>query len=166
MQLHQSFKLGAKKLAIAERAYSEIHKAHGIEESHWLVLTQKEPWTPDQMRAIRSILANVVEVSMTIAGIPAIPLPGQYVAAVIAEIVHPSNWMVAATKAPETFDASDASGLMGTSEVKEMSTQQMMALTLAYGGGYYDEPAQHRLPSEVEEKVIEANTSKRTKKVA
>ena len=162
MDLHRAFKYGARKIASEGRRYTELHKAHGIEESHWRLLTQEEYWTPEEARAIRSILANVVEVSMTIAGMPSIPLPGQYVAAVIAEVVSPLNRMLACVKAPDTFDATDASGLLQTSEVTEMKVQQMMALVLAYSGSYESEPSK-RLPKEVTEQVKEANTSRRKK---
>lgn len=163
MNLHQAFKIGARRIAKDEKIYTDLHKSHGIEQAHWELLTQYEYWSADQSRAIRSILANVVEVSMTIAGMPAIPLPGQYVAAVIAEVVAPCNWMVAAVKAPDTFDATDASGLLGDSEVKPLEYQQMMALILAYGGGSEREPAD-KLPVAVSEKVKEANKSTRIKK--
>ena len=163
LDLHQAFRIGARRIAQEERKYTELHRAHGIEESHWLLLTQEEYWTPDQSRAIRSILANTVEVSMTIAGMPSIPLPGQYVAAVIAECVAPANRMLACTKAPDTFDATDASGLLGTSEIKEMTVQQMMSLVIAYSGASTLEPAAHKLPGETVEAVKKANESKRKK---
>jgi hypothetical protein len=160
VDLHTSFKIGAKQLAHAERLYTDLHKAHGIEETHWLLLTQDEYWTPDQARAIRSILANVVEVSMTIAGMPAIPLPAQYVAAVIAEIVSPCNRILACLKAPDTFDAFDASGLMGNFEVKEVKYEQMVSLVMAYSGGYHGEPPADRLPRSITEAVKKENQAK------
>lgn len=166
VDLHSAFKIGARRIAKDEKRYTDLHKSHGIEQAHWELLTQREYWTPDQSRAVRSVLANVIEVSMTIAGMPAVPLPGQYVAALIAEVVSPCNYMIAAVKAPDTFDATDASGLTGGSEVRTMEYQQLMALVLAYAGGYGDEPAGHMLPSTVEEAVKEANQSKRTKKPA
>ena len=166
MDLHSAFKIGARRIAKDEKRYTDLHKAHGIEQAHWELLTQREYWTPDQSRAIRSVLANVIEVSMTISGMPAIPLPGQYVAALIAEVVAPCNYMVAAVKAPDTYDAMDASGLLGTSEVKTMEWQQLAALVLAYAGGYGDEPADYMLPTEVTEQVKKANESKRVKKPA
>lgn len=103
---------------------------------------------------------------MTIAGMPAIPLPGQYVAALIAEVVAPCNYMIAAVKAPDTFDATDASGLLAQSEVKRMEPQQLMALIIAYAGGYGGEPGNEKLPRSVAEKVKEANANPRTKKTA
>ena len=160
MNLHDAFKIGALRLAQDEARYSELHKSHGIEEQHWALLTQREYWSQDQARQIRTILASVVEVSMTIAGMPAIPLPGQYVAAVIATIVAPPNRFLACTKAPDTFDASDASGILRTHEIQTMSVQQLMALVLAYSGGYQGEPPSTRIGKEVEEVVIKANDDK------
>lgn len=165
MDLHSAFRLGAKKLAQASGEYTELHKSHGIDQTHWELLTQEEYWTPDQARSVRSILANVIEISMTISGMPAIPLPGHYVAAVIAEVVHPCNRMLACVKAPDTFDATDASGLFGTHEVKDMSPQQMMSLVLAYSGDQTKEPAAHRLPKEVGDAVAAENQSTRKKAV-
>lgn len=166
LDLHTAFKVGAKRIAKDEKMFTTLHKAHGIEQAQWELLTQREYWTPDQSRAVRSVLANVVEVSMTIAGMPAIPLPGQYVAAVIAEVVSPCNYMLACIKAPDTFDATDASGLLSQMEVKKMEHQQMMGLVLAYAGGFGGEPGQDKLPLEIVEKVNEANQSKRVKKPA
>ncbi len=88
---------------------------------------------------------------------PAIPLPGQYIAAVIAEVVAPPNRMLACTEAPDTFDAAVASGIMGTMEVKPMTSNQLMGLVLLYAGGFSGEPAAHRLPKEVKQNVDKEN---------
>lgn len=157
MDIHRAFRQGAEKIAANERRYTTLHKAHGILEADWDLLTQNEYWSPDQARQIRTILASVVEVSLTIAGLPAIPLPGQYVAAVISEVVAPCNRILAATKAPDTFDAIEASGLLGTHEVKDMPVQQLIGLVLAYSGGYPGEPKATKLPKEVQVSVQKAN---------
>ena len=157
MDIHKAFKVGAKKLAQGNRQYSELHKAHGIEQAEWDLLTQEEYWTPDESRAIRSILANAIEVSMTIAGMPAVPLPGQYTAAFIAEVVSPCNIMLDCIRSPDTFDAFDASGIMSTFEVKDMPKEQLMSLVLAYSGGYPEEPVRHKLPRQISEEVRKTN---------
>ena len=162
MDLHLAFKIAARRIAQQDREYTELHKAHGIEETHWNLLTQAEYWTPDQARAIRSVLANVVEVSMTIAGMPAVPLPGQYVAALICEVVSPCNWMLASIKAPDTFDAFDATGIMGPEDVKPMKHEQMMSLVMAYAGGYDGEPHQ-KLDRLIVQQVKESNESDKVK---
>lgn len=163
MNIHDVFKQGAKKLAHAQSQYTDLHKSHGIDEAHWDLLTQKEYWTPDQARAIRSILASVIEVSMTIAGMPAIPLPGQYAAALISEVVAPANRLLACCKCPDTFDAFDASGLMGDFEVRTMSYQQLTGLVIAYSGGSNMEPSKHKLPQEITDDIVKQNTSNKVK---
>lgn len=166
LDLHNAFKIGARRIAKDDRAYTDLHKEHGINDADWRLLTQDEYWTPDQARAVRSILANAIEISMTIAGMPAIPLPGQYVAALISEVVSPCNYMLACVKAPDTFDATDASGLMVESQVRTMDVTQLMALTIAYAGGYTSEPQNHVIPKLVADRVAEANESKKIRKPA
>ena len=157
MDIHRAFQQGAKKLAGATGEYTDLHKSHGIDPHHWDLLTTEEPWSPDEARQIRAILAGAVEVAMTIAGMPAIPLPGQYVAALIAEIVSPVNRLVACTKAPDTFDAEVASGVMMDHEVKDMPVQQLMSLVILYSSGYPGEPIPHKLGKEVKEVIKKAN---------
>ena len=157
MDIHKAFQHGAQILAKDNCKYTSLHKGHGIDQAHWDVLTQEEYWSPQQMRSIRSILANVLEVAMTISGMPAIPLPGQYVAALIAEVVSPCNRMVAAMKAPDTFDAEAASGIMGAYEVKDMSQQQLISLVMIYSAGFPAEPQNQRIPEEVKTAMKEAN---------
>ena len=151
--IHRAFQIGAQKLAASQCRYTSLHKSHGIVEADWDLLTQEEYWTPDVARKMPSIMSSVCEVSMTIAGMPAVPLPGHYIAALIAEVVAPCNRMMACYKAPDTFDADLASGVMGTHEVKPMSREQLMALTLLYSGGFAEEPAAHRLPRDVAQQM-------------
>jgi hypothetical protein len=157
MNIYEAFRVGSKTIAKSGNNYTDLHKSHGIDQTEWELITQEEYWTPDQAREIRTVLANVIEVSMTIAGIPAIPLPGQYVAAVISEVVAPANRLVAVMKSPDTFDAADASGLMKTSEVKDMTKQQLMALTLYYSGEGKKEPPASRLPRKMSSALSEMN---------
>jgi len=148
MNIHAAFRAGAVALARGD-AYGELHRSYGLMEADWRLLTREEHWTPDEARRIRSILASVVEVSLTIAGMPAVPLPGHYVAAVIAIVVAPANRLVACTKVPDTFDAVLASGLQQEFEVRPMRFEQLIALVLAYSGGMGGEPPVERLPVEV-----------------
>lgn len=154
--LHTSFRLGAQSLVIGQSQYREIHRSHGISQADWDLLTQTAPWTPEQVRQVRSILAAVIEVCMTIAGLPPVPLPGQYAAAVIAIIVSPANRFLAAQKVPETFDAVAASGLEGKVEIKPVRQETMFGLVLAYSGGFGGQPLE-RLPVEVNEERKKGN---------
>lgn len=155
MDIHTAFRQGASQLARDHCKYTALHKGHGIDPYHWEILTQKEYWSPDQARDMRSIIANVLEVSMTIAGMPAVPMPGQYLAALIAHVVAPANRLLACTKVPDTFDAIAASGLMQTHEVRPMKVEQLMGLVIAYSGGLSSEPQADKLPLEVSEKMKE-----------
>lgn len=157
MDIHEAFKIGAKELAKAQCEYTDLHKGHGIAEADWALVTQKENWTQEQARQMKTLLSGVTEVAMTIAGMPPIPLPGHYVAAVIAKCVSPVNRMIACMKAPDTFDADLASGIMQSHEVKPMSREQLMALVLLYSADYDGEPAAHKLPREVKETMKKEN---------
>jgi hypothetical protein len=127
------------------------------------LLTQDEYWTPDQTRQIRSILANVLEVSMTIAGMPAVPLPGQFTAALIAEVVSPCNRLLACIKSPDTFDAFNASGVNQEFAVLDMPKEQLMSLVLAYSGDFPNEPQRGRLPRNIETEYKETQKQEKTK---
>ena len=157
LDIHKAFRHGAEILAKDNCEYTSLHKGHGIDQHHWDLLTQKEYWSPDQARQMRSILASVLEVSMTISGMPAIPLPGQYVAAMISEVVAPVNRLLACSKAPDTFDADLASGILGTHRIEPMSREQLMSLVLLYSGGFPDEPPAHKLPKDVKEAMKKEN---------
>jgi hypothetical protein len=148
-ELHRAFRQGAEILAGTNYEYTSLHRGSGITPQDWELFTQAEFWTTEQSTKIRGILGQCVEACMTISGMPATPLPGQYVAAVIAILVSPPNRMVACTKAPETFDAYNASGLEVPFEIVEMKREQLMALVMAYSGGYAGEPVAGRLPKEV-----------------
>jgi hypothetical protein len=154
--LHGSFRAGAAALVQGSLKYAEMHRSHGITQTDWDLLTQPEPWTPEQIRQVRSILASVIEVCMTIAGLPPVPLPGQYAAAVIAIVVSPGNRFLAAQRVPDTFDAVAASGLQGMSEIIPTTKEQMFGLVMAYSGGYGGEPLP-RLNEEVNEARKKAN---------
>jgi len=148
--IHMAFRAGAAALARGN-AYGELHRSYGLIQDDWRLLTQEEHWNPDEARRVRSILASVIEVALTIAGMPALPLPGQYAAAVISLVVAPANRIVACVKVPDTFDAVAASGLHQEFEIKRMAPEQMIALVVAYSGGLGGEPPLERLPVEVSE---------------
>ena len=89
---------------------------------------------------VRAILAQCLECTLAISGIPATTLPAQYAAATIAIIVAPANRMVACLKAPDTFDAVAASGLTQDVDIRPAERETLMALVMAYSGGYGSEP--------------------------
>jgi hypothetical protein len=138
LNLHKAFRMGAERLNTA--TYGKLQHEYGLAKADWDLLRQDDYWTPEQARAVRSILAEVVEICLTVAGMPPTALPGQYVAATIAILVAPQNRIVAAMKAPDTFDALAASGLNQESEIIPMEREQMISLVMAYSGGFGGEP--------------------------
>lgn len=146
--LYKAFRYGAEALAVNNMMYAQIHHAHGISQADWDLLTKKEHWTSDEARSVNSILSAVMDVSLTIANLPAQSLPGQYVAAVIACLVSPANRLVASYKTPDSYDGIAATGISEPFEVREMKREQMVALVMAYSGGFGGEPPVERLPKE------------------
>ena len=148
--LHAAFRMGAEHLVQGGFAYRELHREAGILEADWQLLTQKEHWTPDQARQVRAVLASIIEVCLTISGLPPVPLPAQYAAACIAIVVAPANRFLAAQKVPDTFDAVAARGLQEEIEIRPVRSETMFSLVMAYSGGFGGEPMP-RLPREVNE---------------
>lgn len=147
--LFEGFRRGALMLAANNCVYTQYHKEYGIAQAEWEMLTQDEPWTLSQRQQVRSQIAEVVNISLTIAGLPAMALPAQYVAAVIVTVVSPTNRFVAATRAPEAFDALAASGLNEAFEIRPVTIETMQSLVIAYSGTVKSEPAGQVVPKEV-----------------
>ena len=131
MRHFDMFSRGAAILA-GPKEWSKVHARHGLSQAEWDLFTQDENWTASERTRIRGIIHEVLNVSQTIAGLPAMPLAGHYAAAVIALLVAIPNRMVATACCPTTFDTEKASGLKGPVEIVEMSREQLIALVIAY----------------------------------
>ena len=84
--------------------------------------------------------AHGLNATMIEAGIPEMALPGQYVAACICACVCKVNRLVAASVAPECFDAVEASGLAGPASFNSMDKRQVVSLVEAYSSGWIIDP--------------------------
>ena len=135
-----AFRRAAGQVALSKSSYLDGWREAGLTETEWQTFTQNELWTIDQRHKFPSICSEVLNLSLSVAGLPAQPLPAQFVAAIIATMVSPANWIVAANRAPQSYDALDASGIQGSHEVRNVSAEQMVSLVLLYGGSYKDEP--------------------------
>lgn len=127
----QLFLLGANELAIAGIEYGPDQQAAGFTQEEWLLLTSPECWTKSEQMKMPSIISNAISITLRTAGLPAVPLPGAYVAAVICKLVSPCNRLVAAASAPESFDAMSAVGLVAES-MKVITTQEQMYALVIY----------------------------------
>lgn len=155
--------LGAAQLA-KDLKWGKVHERHGISRAEWELLTSPDEWSTAERRKIRNILGEVLTASLTIAGLPAAPVMGQYIAAVIALVVAPSNRIVACFCAPDNFDAGKASGLEGPVEIVRMEPEQLQGLVAAFSAAsHFDEP--HPRITQVPEET-EAVSKARPAKVA
>lgn len=140
MNMFDCFRRGAMGLATQAMQYSSVHAQYGLSQDDWELLTSPVPWNVEERRRVRSVLAEAVQISLTIAGLPAQSLPAQYVAAVISIVVAPTNRLVAATRAPESFDAMGAANVEQPFKVTPVSIEQMQSLVMLYSGGWSSEP--------------------------
>ena len=141
---------------MATRTPAEMQEM-GMNLHEYEILTQTDPWLPAEVQAMRGVLAHAINVSLTFANLPARALPAQYVAAVIAAIVKPMNWLTAATIAPETFDALGAANAEENFVVKPVRYEQMISLVMMYGGGsdFQKQDQIIREPVEPEERTVQ-----------
>ena len=155
MDLLRMFEGGALTLVSDQMEYTKRHAEAGFSKPEWDLLTQKEYWNADQARQVSSILAEATSISLRLAGIPAVPLPGQYVAALICKLVAPANRLTAALRAPRTFEAENAAGVSGPVAVKETTPEQMMSLVMYFSDRGSDIDQQGIDPRVVEAVLLE-----------
>lgn len=128
----EQFNAGAYQMADYSATYGTLQQSAGFSQEDWDLLTDPECWSLSQQRKVHSVLAEAVSISMRVAGLQPTNLPGAYVAAVICRLVAPCNRLVAASRAPRSFDAMTASGIAGPSEVVETTPEQMMGLVCLF----------------------------------
>ena len=128
---------GAQAMVDFGETHTAKHSAVGFSRADWDLLRQPEPWSPAERRRVKSVLSEACNLTLELSGLPAEPLPGQYVAAVIVRLVRPANWLVACHRAPETYDAVSASGLVGPSDIRPWTVEEMISLVMAYASGRF-----------------------------
>lgn len=132
------FLLGANVLAsVARSAYGPIQQAAGFTKDEWDLLTGNDCWTMTEQQKMPSILASAVSITLRTAGLPPVPLPGAFVAAVICKLCAPCNRLVAAASAPESFDVLSAVGLNSESVKIITSKEQMYALVVYFSSAEF-----------------------------
>lgn len=156
---HQLFLLGANELATMETDYGPEQQAAGFTENEWDLLTAKECWTKSEQMKLPGILANMVSITLRTAGLPAVPLPGAFIAACICKLIAPCNRLVAAASAPESFDVLSAAGIAQES-VKIITTkEQMYALVVYFSSADFGALDGFRLDPVIENAVIAEQVS-------
>ena len=160
MNALEMMNVGAKTLADMGSEHTAKHAAIGFSKTEWDLLCQDEMWTPTDRRQVRAILAEAVNATLTAAGLPAVPLPAQYVACVIVQLVAPCNRLVAATRAPETYDAVQASGLSGPVVIEMVDPKTMVSLVMAYTSQVVVDPDSGREVFQDKERLLQQAAEK------
>lgn len=155
----QLFLLGANQLVAAGTAYGPDQQAAGFTQEEWETLTQEECWTKAQQMKIASIIGGAVSITLRVAGLPAVPLPGAFVAATICKLCAPCNRLVAASSAPESFDALSASGITGEPVEIITTKSQMYALVVYFSSAEFGALENVALNAAVQDLVIQQQAS-------
>lgn len=159
----QLFLLGANELAAAGKEYGPEQQAAGFTKDEWDLLTDVTCWTKAEQMKMPSILSSAISITLRTAGLPPVPLPGAYVAAVICKLVAPCNRLVAAASAPESFDALSAVGLTAESIKVITSKEQMYSLVMYFSSAQFAALENFRLDPEVEATVIQSQLKEKKK---
>lgn len=135
---HSLFLLGANTLAsVVKTPYGPVQQEAGFTSDEWDLLTSVECWSKPEQMKMPSILSSAVSITLRTAGLPPVPLPGAFVAAVICKLVAPCNRLVAAASAPESFDVLSAVGLRSESVKVITSREQMYALVTYFSSAEF-----------------------------
>lgn len=153
---HQLFTLGANLLATMPIQFGSEQQAAGFTKDEWDLLTQKKCWNNEEVQKLPTLINSLVSITLRIGGLPSTPLPGAYVAASICSIIAPCNRFLAASAAPESYDAMSASGIQTTSEIITTSREQMYALVTYFTSAEFGALSSFRLNDEIEDAVIQA----------
>lgn len=148
------FLLGANELATHTQEYGPEQQAAGFTKDEWDLLTADECWSKSEQMKIPSILSSAVSITLRTAGLPPVPLPGAYVAAVICKLVHSCNRLVAAASAPESFDVLSAVGLNSETKTIITTKEQMYSLVVYFSSAQFGALESFAIDSMVEAQVI------------
>lgn len=152
----QLFLIGANELATAPKVYGPEQQAAGFTQEEWELLSSDVCWTKAEQMKIPSVLSSAVSITLRTAGLPPVPLPGAYVAAVICKLVAPCNRLIAAASSPESFDVMSAVGLTGESKEVITTKHQMYALVTYFSSAQFGALESFKLDEIVEQTVIDA----------
>lgn len=155
----QLFLLGANQLVASGTAYGPDQQAAGFTQEEWELLTQPECWTNAQQMKVPSIISAAVSITLRVAGLPPVPLPGAFVAATICKLVAPCNRLIAAASSPESFDALSASGITGEPVEIITTKSQMYALVVYFSSAQFGALDNVALSAAAEQIVLEQQTN-------
>ena len=133
-RLFQMMRGGAAAIASLGGEFTAAHAEAGLLADDWAVLRSPKYWRREESIRSRAALSRLVEASFTLAGIPPVALPAEYVAATITEVVSPCNWIVAATQSQGALDGQVLATPTGDQQYQKetVSAERMIALVFQY----------------------------------
>lgn len=135
---HQLFLLGANQLAASiPEGYGPTQVEAGFTEEEWNLLQSPTMWSKAEQMKVASVIQNACSICCRVAGLPAIPLPGAFVAATICKLIPAHNRILAAVNAPENFDVRSAAGLDSAAVQELTPTWQMIALVTYFSSAEF-----------------------------
>lgn len=87
-----------------------ILESVGVNEITLNRLVDPQYWGPDEVVEMQTALSEIIFAGARLAHYEEIDIPVEYTAAVIAEFVHPNNWMVACHLFKRTYTRSELKG--------------------------------------------------------
>ena len=128
---------GARVVASLPLEHSDaVHGRAGIGAADWEVLKSADYWTRQQADTARSAIDKLLSHSLAASGLPPIQVPAEYVAACIAVVIAPCNWMAACFAARNGLDGRTL--VQGNGDLQQqrelVSPERLFALVLLYSG--------------------------------
>lgn len=91
-------------------AFVGILKSVGLNKEKLYKLSDAQYWGPDEAQDMQVALSEIIFGGARLAQYEEIDIPVEYLAAVIAEFVHPNNWMVACHLFKRSYNRSELKG--------------------------------------------------------
>jgi hypothetical protein len=130
-----SYEAALQVLKVIDKYTAADFDALGITESDFEIASGNAPWRRDQLIRVMRTLNALVYGSLEVLALPKIRVPSEYVAAIVASFVHPSNRMIACTwlamEKQTGAGAMDMSSRNTTQEIEHASAEQLFSLVIA-----------------------------------
>ena len=93
-------------------------------------------WGPDEVVDMQTALREIIYGGARLAHFQEIDIPAQYTAKIIAEFVHPFNWMVACHSFKKTYERSELKGIdERVTPIDAVSPTKLFAYVEEWAGG-------------------------------
>ena len=113
-----------------------ILESVGVNQVTLQRLRDPGPWGPDECVDMQTALREIIYGGARLAHFQEIDIPVQFSAKIIAEFVHPMNWMVACHMFKKTYERSELKGIdERVSPIDAVSPTKLFAYVEEWAGG-------------------------------